>query len=72
MMGTTHVTEVKQQWAILALAWVTVGVVGQVWSVFDSQFVFFHQIFISSSTLLVCLKAFAAHACRLKDFSALF
>ena len=39
-MGTRLCNEIKKQWAMLAFEWVIVCVLGQLWDVSDSEFVF--------------------------------
>ena len=53
-------TEVKGQWAMLVLGWVTVSVRDQLWDVSKFEFLFCHETFVNSSALL--MSAMALHS----------
>ena len=54
------VTEVKRQWAMLVLGWVTVSVQDQLWDVSKLEFLSV-KTFVNSSALLVSLIAVRSH-----------
>ena len=57
MRTISLLTEVKRQWAMLVLGWVTVSVRDQLWDVSKLEISLCHETFVNSSALLMSLMA---------------
>ena len=62
--------EDKKRWAMLVLGWVTVCVLGQVWDVSDSKFVF--DVRLSKNQYHFLYLYWLLGSCQPKHFSTLF